>query len=180
MDSLSPTFEPLNFAANLVSIAGIAVNIYVAVQVFKLVRRIEMVLAPKSGIEGYLNMCGQVVEADPDGTCVINGDGEVILVNRAMEDISGYHRSELIGKPVEILVPESLRQIHATAHRPGFMLSSATRPMRGLVLRHKRGHERPADIYLGHYRDSSGEYAIAKVRIPKDMLASQDTYPIIK
>lgn len=164
---MSQQLDLLNLIANVVGIGGIVAIVFMLYQLYRLNKRLEMVLAPKTGIEGFLNMCAQVVEADPDGTCVVNSDGEIVLVNEAMEDASGYHRSEMVGQKVEMLVPVDLREVHAQRHRPGFMLKSSSRPMKGLALRHKRGFDRAADIYLGYYRDSSGEYAIAKVRIPE-------------
>jgi PAS domain S-box-containing protein len=162
----------LNLLINLLHIAGICLVGFLAFkarrvtsEVRHMIERIESVIAPKVGIENHLLMCAQVVEEDPDGLCVVNGDGEIVLVNQAMENISGYHRSELVGDKVEKMVPQIYRGVHAEIHRPGFMFSASTRPMRGVVLQHKRGHERPVDVMLSHYRDASGEYAIAKVRV---------------
>lgn len=163
------TFGSLNLLANIATIAGIAVAIYVLVQVRRLVKLVADVLAPKAGIENHLTMCAQVVESDPDGTCIVNDDGLIVLVNEAMENISGYHRSQLVGQSVEILVPDAVKGMHPQ-HREGFVIGPSSRPMRGLKLKHKRGSEIAVGINLNHYRDSSGGYTIAKVRIPDDEL----------
>jgi PAS domain S-box-containing protein len=47
-------------------------------------------------------------EASPNGILLVNGNGEIALVNAHIEELFGYHRDELVGKPVEILVPEGL------------------------------------------------------------------------
>lgn len=164
-------YGTLNLLANIATIAGIAVAIYVLVQVRRLVKLVADVLAPKAGIENHLTMCAQVVESDPDGTCIVNDDGLIVLVNEAMENISGYHRSQLVGQSVEILVPDAVKGMHPQ-HREGFVIGPSSRPMRGLKLKHKRGGEIAVGINLNHYRDSSGGYTIAKVRIPDDELRS--------
>lgn len=155
--------EGFNVIANTATVFGIVVAIYVLIQVRRISGRLESVLAPKTGIEGFLNMCAQVVECDPDGTCIVDDNGEIVLVNKRMEEISGYHRSELLGQRVEILVPEAFRTVHP-AHREGFITGPSSRPMRGLKLRHKRGHELAVGINLNHYMDTSGGFTIAKVR----------------
>lgn len=166
-----PDYGPLNLIANLMTVAGVGVAVYVIFQIRNINTRLESVLAPKTGIEGFLNMCAQVVECDPDGTCVVGDDGEIVLVNKRMEEISGYHRSELVGQRVEILVPDSFKGIHP-GHREGFVTGPSSRPMRGLKLRHKRGQELSVGINLNHYMDSSGGYTIAKVRTPNEGLVS--------
>lgn len=164
----------LNLIANLLTVGGCMVAIYVVVHVRRITERLESVLAPKVGIEGYLNMCERAVECDPDGTCIVNDDGEIVLVNKSMEDISGYHRSELVGQSIEILVPNEHKAAHPR-HREGFVTGPSSRPMRGLRLRHKRGSEIAVGINLNHYRDSSGAYTIAKVRIPDDEWAKRSS-----
>lgn len=155
--------DAFNVVANFATVCGIVVAIYVLTQVRRISQRLELVIAPKTGIEGYLNMCERVVECDPDGTCVVKDDGMIVLVNKSMEDISGYHRSELVGQSIEILVPEMHRGGHPQ-HREGFITTPSPRPMRGLTLRHKRGRELAVGINLNHYMDAAGGYTIAKVR----------------
>lgn len=165
--------DTFNVITNVVTLVGgaavSALIIYILVQVWRINERLESVLAPKTGIEGFLNMCAQVVEADPDGTCVVNDDGEIVLVNESMEEISGYHRSEMVGQSVELLVPNAFKSIHPS-NRETYIASSTNRPMRGLTLRHKRGTEKSVGIRLKHYTDTSGGYTIAKVRVPDDEL----------
>lgn len=159
--------ESFNVIANAATVFGIVVALYVLIQVRRISQRLELIIAPKHGIENHLLMCSQVVEADPDGTCIVNDDGEIVFVNKAMEDISGYYRSELVGQLIEILVPDSFKAIHP-AHREGFVTGPSSRPMRGLKLKHKRGTEIAVGINLNHYRDSSGGFTIAKIRAAGD------------
>lgn len=167
MNEWSDTF---NVTANLATILGGAflsgIVIFLLLKVRRIAERLESVLAPKTGIEGFLNMCAQAVECDPDGTCIVDDGGEIVLVNKRMEEISGYHRSELVGKSMEILVPDSAKSEHPH-HREGFVVGPMSRPMRGLKLRHKRGWELTVGINLNHYVDASGGFTIAKVRVPE-------------
>jgi PAS domain S-box-containing protein len=156
----------INLFANVVMLAGCGIGLYVIFQQRRMLRRLETVIAPKVGIEAYLSMCAQVVEADPDGTCVVSDSGEIVMVNEGMENISGYHRSELVGQQVEMLVPDAMRGGHAH-HRDSFTMRPSSRPMRGLLLRHKRGMDLPVDIRLNRYTDVTGGFTIAKVRVPQ-------------
>lgn len=168
------SFGFFNLIANVATVLGIVVALYVLVKVRGIGERLELVIAPKTGIEGFLNMCAQVVECDPDGTCIVTDDGEIVLVNKAMEDISGYHRSELVGQAIEILVPVAHKSAHPR-HREGFITGPSSRPMRGLKLRHKRGMEVSVGINLNHYRDATGGFTIAKVRIPDEEWAKRSS-----
>lgn len=173
---MEQSFGALNLIANVATVLGIVVALYVLINVRRISERLESVLAPKTGIEGFLNMCAQVVECDPDGTCVVGDDGEIVMVNRRMEDISGYHRSELIGKSVELLVPINHKEEHRS-YREGFIVSPSSRPMRGLTLRHKRGAEVSVGINLNRYSDSSGSYTIAKVRTSSEEPRASGEWP---
>lgn len=161
---MQPFIESFNVIANLTTVFGAAIAIYVLVNVRRIVQRMEQIIAPKVGIEGFLNMCAQVVESDPDGTCVVSDSGEIVLVNKRMEEISGFHRSELVGQTIEILVPDTFKGVHPE-HREGFITGPSSRPMRGLRLKHKRGRELAVGINLNHYTDAGGGFTIAKVRV---------------
>lgn len=159
------SLDIFNVIANVATVFGIVVALYVLLNVRRVSERLELVIAPKAGIEGFLNMCALVVESDPDGTCVASDNGEIVLVNKSFEDISGYHRSELIGQPIEMLVPANVTETHRH-HREGFITRPSARPMRGLKLRHKRGWEIEVGINLNRFTDRTGGYTIAKVRVP--------------
>lgn len=156
-----------NAIANAANVLGVVVALYVLIKMHRISERLELAIAPKVGIENHLQMCAQVVECDPDGTCIVDDEGRIVLVNKSMEDITGYHRSELVGRLVEILVPDEYKGAHPR-HREGFVTGPSSRPMRGVKLKHKRGRDLTVGINLNHYRDSSGGYTIAKIRIPDD------------
>src|SRR5436190_425639 len=86
-----------------------------------------------------------LLEAAPDAIVAINEHGRITLVNSQTERLFGYEPGEIIGEPIEILVPQRFRGGHA-AHRDGFITEPRVRPM-GEVLTlygsHKDGSEFP-------------------------------------
>ncbi len=92
----------------------------------------------------------QLLEAAPDGIFEIGADGCIALLNAAAERLTGYARDELIGRPMEILVPRELRGRHAF-HRLGYHAHPVTRPMGtglDLSIECKDGARVPVEISL--------------------------------
>jgi PAS domain S-box-containing protein len=88
--------------------------------------------APDGTFLGYIGSCIDiterkqaqdrfrlVVEASPTGIVLVDAQGHIVLVNARAEKLFGYRREELIGQPVELLVPDWFRGEHP-AHRAGF------------------------------------------------------------
>ncbi len=74
----------------------------------------------------------------------------MVFVNTRVEAMFGYPRKELLGQPLEILVPERMRDLHAQ-YRAGYALDPRVRPMgqgRDLTGRRKDGTEFPVEISL--------------------------------
>ena len=67
-----------------------------------------------------------LLEAVPDALVGMDQQGVIRFVNRQTESLFGYDRDELIGKPIETLVPESLWQIY-TEHRKDYFADPRTR-----------------------------------------------------
>src|SRR2546430_9441159 len=59
---------------------------------------------------------------------IVNADGKIVVVNAQTEILFGYSRQELIGRPVEILIPARLDHIHVR-HRASFLAEPHVRPM---------------------------------------------------
>src|SRR6478672_7761872 len=57
-----------------------------------------------------------LVDAAPDGIVLADDAGQILLVNRRLEELFGYDRGDLLGRSVDDLLPEPLRQVHR-AHR---------------------------------------------------------------
>lgn len=91
-----------------------------------------------------------LIDAVPNGIVIVNGQGDIIGVNSSACRVFGYESDELIGKPVEILVPPRVASIHAGL-RSHFQRAPETRPMgagRDLAARCKDGSEFPVEIGL--------------------------------
>lgn len=92
----------------------------------------------------------QLVEASPTGIMLVSRTGEIVLVNSLVETIFGYLRDELIGMPVESLIPENKRSTHPT-FRNQFFAAPSARAMgigRELFAQRKDGTQFPVEIAL--------------------------------
>ena len=125
--------------------------------------------APAQSEEGRSTSARQfesLLEAVPDAMVGVDKEGVIRFVNRRTELLFRYDRGDLIGQPIEMLVPESLRQVH-TAHREGYLADPRTRAM-GLDLelsgRQADGTVLPVDISLSHIDTEDGSLVIAAVR----------------
>jgi PAS domain S-box-containing protein len=110
-----------------------------------------------------------LVEAAPDGFRVVNAQGQIMRVNARMEAMFGYTRFELAGRPVEILVPEDLRQTHLSErrtyqHDPEQRQMGAGLVDVALVGRRKDGSEFPISVSLSPAETQHGVYTVAMVR----------------
>jgi PAS domain S-box-containing protein len=106
-----------------------------------------------------------VVESSPNGMLMIDAAGGIVLVNREIERLFGYARTELIGQPVERLIPERLRGAHA-AFRKAFAADPARRAMgagRDLYGLRKDGAEIPVEIGLNPIEADAGALVLASV-----------------
>lgn len=111
---------------------------------------------------------GSILEAVPDGLVITENDGRIVLVNQRLEELFGYDRGELLGRPVEMLLPEDVRSAHRS-HRLHYGVDPAVRYMgSGLRLsgRHRDGHEFPVEVALSPLAstDASNARVIATVR----------------
>jgi protein-histidine pros-kinase len=107
-----------------------------------------------------------LLEAAPDAMVIVSEDGRIVLVNAQVEELFGYHRAELVGRPVETLVPARFAGMHV-AFRSGYAAGPRTRPM-GLAgdlhaLR-KDGTEFPVEISLAPLETEEGLLISAAVR----------------
>ncbi|MEU6809956.1 PAS domain S-box protein [Streptomyces sp. NPDC046831] len=116
-----------------------------------------------------------LLEAAPDAMVIVDDTGTIRLVNAQTEALFGYRREELLGRPVELLVPHRFRA-HHTRHRDGYAANRQVRPMgAGLELHglRKNGTEFPVEISLSPLETADGLLVSAAVRDVSDRKAAE-------
>jgi PAS domain S-box-containing protein len=91
-----------------------------------------------------------LLETVPDAIVLVNSAGRIVLANGQAEDLCGYKKKELLGKPVKILLPERFRKGHG-GRRTGYFGASKNRTLAGgleLFACRKDGTEFPVEISL--------------------------------
>ena len=108
---------------------------------------------------------GTILEALAEGAVIIDSSGTILLVNAASEQMFGYSREELIGKPHALLIPEALRKIHQE-HEEHYFAEPKSRPMStlpDLVGVRRDGSEFPLEISLTFINTINGALVLALV-----------------
>lgn len=112
----------------------------------------------------------RILEEIPDAIILVDGKLEIVFVNRQAELMFKYHRSELFGLTIDVLVPEEARERHA-AHTAHFLSDPRPRPMAygmELFARRKDGGTFAAEITLGPVLVKSGIYTVATIRLKRN------------
>jgi PAS domain S-box-containing protein len=107
-----------------------------------------------------------LVENAADGVVMVDGDARIVLANPASQRMFGYGPDELIGQPIEVLIPQRVRSEHE-GHRSSYLSSAETRPMgAGLELYAVRrdGSEFPVDISLTPLETADGRLVAGTVK----------------
>ena len=121
---------------------------------------------PEQLLHGFL-------EAAPDAVVIIDADGAIVHCNSHAEKLFGYRRDELVGSPIETLVPVRFRGSHA-AQRRAYYADRHSRPMgSGLDLfgLRKDGREFPIDVLLSPLLTGTGTLVVSAIR---DMTAHRN------
>jgi two-component system, sensor histidine kinase PdtaS len=107
----------------------------------------------------------QTVEAAPNALMVINGTGQIVMMNAQAERAFGYGRNEIQGQPIEMLMPERYRTRHPEL-RSAFFGSLRSGPMasdRELYALRKDGSEFPVEISLSRIETDDGPMVLAAI-----------------
>jgi PAS domain S-box-containing protein len=123
----------------------------------------------------------RLLESAPDGIIEVDGCGRIVLLNSQAETLFGYKREELLGKTVELLIPERFRERHP-GHRGKYCAHSLIRPMgSGLDLWGLRadGTEFAVDINLSPFHGENGPGVICMVRNVTDRKAAEEQIKIL-
>jgi len=114
--------------------------------------------AREAELRSYLEAAAQAILA-------VDEEGRIVLVNQRTEEIFGYSREELLGQPLELLLPERYRAAHAGL-RSDFLRMRRTRRMGSgmeLAARRKDGSEVPVEIGLSFVETPQGALSLSMI-----------------
>ncbi len=121
----------------------------------------------------------KLFEFSPDAMLVTDHEGTILRANQQTEAMFGHARAELIGKPVELLLPDRFRSGHPR-HRNAYAAEPHTRPMGGgldLYGLRKDGTEFPVDIMLGPVQVEGESLVLAVVRdVSRRKVAEEESH----
>lgn len=123
------------------------------------------------------------VDSAPTAMLMVDGAGTIVLINNEIETLFGYEREELLGKKMEVLVPERYAAHHPDL-RAHYLSDAHSRRMgagRDLYARRKDGGEFPVEIGLNPIKTEEGRFVLAAVvdlterkRVEAELRAAND------
>lgn len=135
----------------------------VALMSFYIIRRVKKDIDQQRANEEKFSA---LLDAAPDATVIVDSSGTIQMINLQAENLFGYTREEMLGQPVEILIPKELKVKHVQ-HRGNFMNAAKVRAMgAGIELNavKKDGMMFPVEISLSPINTKAGVLVSASVR----------------
>ncbi|HET7523759.1 MAG TPA: PAS domain S-box protein [Acidimicrobiales bacterium] len=117
-----------------------------------------------------------LLQASPDAVIVVGADGKIETASAPIERLFGYRPSDLVGQPVEILIPRELKAVHE-AHRTRYIAHPGARAMgSGLALygRRRDGSTLPVDVSLAPIEVDGDHFVGAFIRDATDRRRGED------
>jgi diguanylate cyclase (GGDEF)-like protein/PAS domain S-box-containing protein len=159
-----------SWQAWIVLAAGLLLTALLGILLLVIVGRttkVEQIVAERTAaLQDSEKRFRDLLESAPDAMIIVRQDGTMDLINSQAEKLFGYERRELIGKPIEHLIPQRLRDSHM-GHRDRFFKQPHTRPMGvGLELHglRKDGSEFPIEISLSPLKSGARNTVTATIR----------------
>jgi PAS domain S-box-containing protein len=118
-----------------------------------------------------------LMETAPDAMVVVNHNGWILLVNSQAEKLFGFSREEMLGRTIEMLIPQRYRTQHS-AIRNTYFDNPRVRPMGAgfsLFALGKDGHEFPVEISLSPLQSDGGLLMISSIRDVTQQRATEAT-----
>ncbi|MGA2415695.1 MAG: PAS domain S-box protein [Candidatus Sulfotelmatobacter sp.] len=115
---------------------------------------------------GEVFLSTDLLEALPDATFAVDGEGTILQANSQAQELFGYAHEEMIGQTVELLIPQSFRA-HHQRHRESFARSPKARRMGAdleLYARRRNGSEFPVEISLSPLLTEKGLLVLSAIR----------------
>jgi protein-histidine pros-kinase len=118
-----------------------------------------------------------LVQSAPDAVVVVDADGRIVLMNDQTSNLLGYRMDELLGRSVDVLIPDHLREAHR-ADREHYIATPEVRPMgagQELSARRKDGTLLPVDVSLSPVETDEGMLVFALLRDASQRRGVEDT-----
>lgn len=118
-------------------------------------------------IAGFPALLHRFLDTAAEAIVIADGKGTIVFFNRRASFLFGWLAEEVIGEAIEILLPDHLKEKHASVHRSNFMAEPYTRAMGAnldLLAKHKDGSTFPVLIDLHPEMGTDGTYVRAAIR----------------
>ena len=131
-----------------------------------------------NSLSDQASACSAIIAASLDAIIIVDQGQRIIIFNSAAEQLYGYQANEIIGQPIERLIPERFRMEHQ-AHIRHFTQSSKSARMMGQFGRvyglHRDGHEFPAEASIANLQQNGNQYYSVILRSLSEQQRSEET-----